>query len=249
MGRTSAELKRVSRENLMGHWGLAIGASLLSALIVSAALTPFFFLMVASRNGAVQSVAYVLAVLILGMVSVIMQCGILKMHLAFSRRANADLKMMFGEFTRRPERYVLAYLMVLGISVPCMLPGSICAVVATEGGAVLAGMISLVLYLAGAIVLVAVVLRYCLVFLLLVDDSQMNAVEAFRESARRMEGNKGRMLYIYLSFLGWGVLGMLSCGIGMLWIIPYMNQVTVNFYHDVAVEPEQDEMEGIEELY
>lgn len=96
MGRTSAELKRVSRENLMGHWGLAIGASLLSALIVSAALTPFFFLMVASRNGAVQSVAYVLAVLILGMVSVVMQCGILKMHLAFSRRANADLKMMFG---------------------------------------------------------------------------------------------------------------------------------------------------------
>ncbi|MCI9005335.1 MAG: DUF975 family protein [Lachnospiraceae bacterium] len=242
MGRTSAELKRVSRENLMGHWGLAIGASLLSALIVSAALMPFYFLMVVSRAGAVQSVAYVLAVLILGMVSVIMQCGILRMHLAFSRRANADLKMMFGEFTRRPERYVLAYLMVFGISLPCMLPGGICAIVAAEGGAVLAGIISLVLYLAGIIVLVAVVLRYSLVFLLLADDSQMNAMEAFRESARRMEGNKGRLLYIYLSFLGWGVLGMLSCGIGMLWIIPYMNQVTVNFYHDVAAEPEQDEM-------
>lgn len=242
MGCTSAELKRISRGQLTGHWGLAIGASLLSALIVSAALTPFFFLMVASRNGAVQSVAYVLAVLILGMVSVVMQCGILKMHLAFSRRANADLKMMFGEFTRRPERYVLAYLMVLGISVPCMLPGGICAIVAAEGGTVLAGVISLLLYLAGLIVLMAVVLRYSLVFLLLADDSQMNAVEAFRESARRMEGNKGRLFYIYLSFLGWGVLGMLSCGIGMLWIIPYMNQVTVNFYHDVSAEPEQDEM-------
>lgn len=240
MERTSAELKRISRENLVGHWGLAIGASLLSGLIVSAALMPFYFLMVVSRSGVVQSVTYLIAVLILGMVAVIMQCGIIQMHLAFSRRQNAELKMLFGEFARRPERYVLAYLLILGVAFLCMLPGSICAVVGDQGGAVLAVVISLALYLAGFVVLIAFALRYNLAMILLVEDPQAGVIEAFRESARFMEGNKGRMLYIYLSFLGWSLLGMLSCGIGMLWVVPYMDQVTVNFYHDVAQEPGQD---------
>ncbi len=240
MGRTSAELKRISRENMIGHWGLAIGASLLSGLIVSAALMPFYFLMVVSRSGTVQSAAYLIAALILGMVAMIMQCGILQMHLAFSRGQNAELKMLFGEFVRRPERYILAYLLVLGVTFLCMLPGTICVAVGDMGGAVLAVVIGILLYLAGIGVFVALALRYGLAVLLLVEDPQMNAIEAFQESAHFMEGNKGRMLYINLSFLGWSVLGMLSCGIGMLWVVPYMNQVMVSFYYDVTQEPEQD---------
>ncbi len=236
MRRTSAELKRISREHLVGHWGLAIGASLLSGLIVSAALMPFYFLMVASRAGAVQSAAFSIAVLIVGMVSMVMECGILKMHLAFSRRQEADLKMLFGEFARRPERYILSYLLVFGVAILCMLPGSVCIVVGAVGGAALAEWIGLLLYFAGAAVLVAFALRYSLAFLLLVEDAQVGVLEAFRESARLMEGNKGRLFYICLSFLGMGILGMLSCGIGMLWVTPYMNQVSVNFYQDVVME-------------
>lgn len=55
-------------------------------------------------------------------------------------------------------------------------------------------------------------------------------------SAELMEGNMGRLFYIDLSFVGWTLLGLLSCGIGMLWVTPYMMQVTVNFYRELTGE-------------
>ena len=64
----------------------------------------------------------------------------------------------------------------------------------------------------------------------------MGTLEAFRTSARLMQGQKGRLFYIQLSFLGWMILCMLSCYIGYLWIGPYMSQVTVTFYLDVTGE-------------
>ena len=48
-----------------------------------------------------------------------------------------------------------------------------------------------------------------------------------------MEGNKLRLLYLRLSFLGFYLLAVLSCGIGLLWLMPYMQQTMVSFYLDV----------------
>ena len=48
-----------------------------------------------------------------------------------------------------------------------------------------------------------------------------------------MEGNKLRLLYLQLSFIGFYLLAVLSCGIGLLWLMPYMQQTTVSFYLDV----------------
>ena len=63
MERTSAELKRLAREKLTGHWGLAIGATLLMSLIATAVLIPFYVLFLFSGGGPVQFIAYMLAVL------------------------------------------------------------------------------------------------------------------------------------------------------------------------------------------
>lgn len=56
-----------------------------------------------------------------------------------------------------------------------------------------------------------------------------------------MEGNMGRFFYIELSFIGWALLGLLSCGIGMLWVTPYMMQVSVNFYRSLTGELDEVE--------
>lgn len=236
MRRESAELKRLSRESLTGHWGLVIGATLLLSLIIWAVLLPFYFLFFISRGEMVQFGAYMLALLIVAVIAVIMQCGITRMHLGFARRQEGEIAMLFGEFSKRPDRYIVGTLMIFGIELICVLPGSLCGAVGLIEEIFLASMIGLVLHLAGTVILVLVLLRYNLAFFLLVDYPQMGALEAFRESARLMEGNKGRMFYLYLSFIGWGLLGMCSCGLGMLWISPYMNQTMVSFYLDVTGE-------------
>lgn len=256
MKRTSAELKRISRENLIGHWGLAIGADLLVGLIVSAVLMPFYFLLLISGQGTVQIITYLIAVLIISLLAVIMQCGITRMYLGFARKQETGIGMLFGEFTRRPDRYILGCLMLLGLEFICILPGAICWVVGMTAGVVLASVIGGVLYIVGVVALLILSLRYSLVFILLVDHAELGVLEAFRESARLMAGNKGRLFYICLSFIGWSILGMLSCGLGMLWVSPYMTQTNINFYRDVTGELDRlektdglDGLNGMEQPY
>lgn len=236
MRRTSAELKRLSREQLNGHWGLAIGVNLLMQLITTGVLTPFYFLVILSGGRMVQYVTYMIAVVIVAAVSIVLQCGILRIYLGFARGQGVSLGMMFSEFTRRPDRYILGYLLISVIDFACVLPGAICVTVGIVGGTVLAAAIGMALYIPGMVVLMVVSLRLSQVFLLLVEHSEIGVLEAFRRSSEMMEGNKGRLFYIYLSYIGWTLLGLLSCGIGVLWVTPYMMQTTINFYRELTGE-------------
>lgn len=239
MRQTSAELKRLSREQLTGHWGLAIGANLLVELIVSGLLMPFYFLLILTGSGTVQYVTYMIAGIIISAVSMVLQCGILRMYLAFARKQEFSVGMIFSEFTRRPDRYILAYILLFVIEFACVLPGAICLVVGLVAETVLAIVIGVLLYIAGIAILLVVSLRLSQIFILLVEHGDMSIMEAFRTSAELMEGNMGRLFYIYLSFIGWTLLGLLSCGIGMLWVTPYMMQTNVNFYRDLTGELEE----------
>ena len=147
--------------------------------------------------------------------------------------------MMFSEFTRRPDRYILSYVLVFIIEMLCILPGTICLVVGLIADTLLAIAIGVTLYLAGIVVVLIVSLRLSQTYMLLVEYSDMGVIEALRTSSQMMAGNMGRLFYIYLSFIGWSLLGLLSCGIGMLWITPYMMQVGVNFYRDLSGEISQ----------
>lgn len=239
MRRTSAELKRISREQLNGHWGFAIGVNLLMQMIMSAALMPFYFLFLFSRGGMIQFNIYLLAVVIIASVSIVLQCGVTRIYLSFARKQQASIGMLFGEFTRRPDRYILGFLLLFGIELLCQLPGTVCLVIGSMSGMVLAIVIGALLYFAGLVPMLMILFRLALMFFLMVDHGNMGVIEAFRESSELMQGNKGRLFYIYLSFIGWSLLGLLSCGLGMFWVTPYMMQTTVNFYREVIGELDQ----------
>ena len=60
--------------------------------------------------------------------------------------------------------------------------------------------------------------------------------DAIDISRKMMKGHKLDMFILELSFIGWGLLCMLSCGIGFLWLIPYMQTSLSIFYEDVKAE-------------
>lgn len=60
------------------------------------------------------------------------------------------------------------------------------------------------------------------------------ATEAINASRRLMNGHKTDLFVLDLSFLGWAILGILTCGIGFLWITPYYRQTKANFYRKLA---------------
>jgi uncharacterized membrane protein len=51
-----------------------------------------------------------------------------------------------------------------------------------------------------------------------------------------MKGHKFDLFWLWLSFIGWWFLGLLTLGIGYLWLSPYVTTSTASFYEEVKAE-------------
>ena len=91
-------------------------------------------------------------------------------------------------------------------------------------------------YIFFLVAIILITLNYALVFFLILDYPDASAIELLRRSRMLMKGNKGRYFYMILSFIGLFLLGILTCGIGMLWIVPYTRMTFTGFYRNVIGE-------------
>ena len=238
MKQTSAELKRRARESLRGYWGMIIGVSVLMNLIVYAAMLPFYIPYIINQNVSV-AVTYSIAVILISLASVVLQAGITGMQMKVAKKQQISIGMMFSQFQNRPDRYILGSLLLGILGIGCLLPGYFVILTGALGSQVLVVLLGILLVIAGLVLCMILTFRYSLIVYLFLENPQMRVMEAYRKSAEMMRGNKGRLFYIYLSFIGWSILAMFSCGIGMLWVIPYMAQTNVQFYLDVKEEQNQ----------
>lgn len=77
------------------------------------------------------------------------------------------------------------------------------------------------------------ILNYSQAFFILHDHPDMKEIEILRQSKRMMYGYRKKFFLLQLSFLGWLILGVLSLGIGFLWILPYKETTFANFYQEI----------------
>lgn len=66
------------------------------------------------------------------------------------------------------------------------------------------------------------------------ENPDISPKEAIELSQEMMKGNKWRYFCLQLSFIGWIILGICTCGIGMIWLAPYVNAATTAFYKEVS---------------
>ena len=79
-------------------------------------------------------------------------------------------------------------------------------------------------------------LAYSMTPFILKDYPELSANQAINLSMKMMEGRKFDLFYLYLSFIGWGILALFTLGIGYLWLMPYMYTSTAAFYQNVKEE-------------
>ena len=79
---------------------------------------------------------------------------------------------------------------------------------------------------------------YALTPFILTDKPELSANEAIELSMKMMDGHKLDLFILYLSFIGWYLLSILTLCIGMLWVMPYMYTTMAAFYEDVKAEYE-----------
>lgn len=92
---------------------------------------------------------------------------------------------------------------------------------------------------------------YAMVPYLLRDYPELTWREVLRTSREMMDGHKWDYFCLQLSFIGWIVLSILTCGLGLLLLMPYMSVAEAAFYDDLKEETieeivEDDEIEDAE---
>ena len=76
-------------------------------------------------------------------------------------------------------------------------------------------------------------LSYSMTFYIIADDDTIGPMEAIDKSKEMMDGYKWKYFRLNLRFLAWGLLCILTLGIGFFWLIPYINVSIAHFYDDI----------------
>jgi uncharacterized membrane protein len=132
--------------------------------------------------------------------------GAATFSLAIARNEDAKLEMIFSGFKYYVKTLGLYLLMVLFVLLWMLLlivPGIIAAI------------------------------SYSMAFFIMHDDPNIKAMEAIDASKKMMYGYKWKYFCLCLRFVGWFILGILSLGIGLLWVVPYVSISFAKFYDDV----------------
>lgn len=77
---------------------------------------------------------------------------------------------------------------------------------------------------------------YSMTKYILEEYPELTASEAIDRSRAMMQGHKFDLFWLYLSFIGWALLCVLTAGIGYLWLVPYMETAEAAFYEDVKAD-------------
>jgi uncharacterized membrane protein len=169
--------------------------------------------------------------------------GLCRFRLALVDGEQPTVGMLFqgfkSVFLKALGVQVLQSLIILACVLPFMLAGGITAGILILQlprihAYYLALTICVLLGLAGGVLAVIVQYRYAMSYYALVDNPELRATDALRESARMMKGNKWSAFCLDLSFIGWVLLSLFTCGIGALVLAPYTGQAQAVFYHHVS---------------
>lgn len=132
--------------------------------------------------------------------------GLAIFYLAIARGTEAKFEQLFDGF-KLYATYLVAYLLMIIFiflwSLLLIIPGIVAAI------------------------------SYSMIFFIIADNPSITASDALKRSKAMMNGNKGKYFGLMLRYLGWALLSILTAGIGIIWLVPYMQTAAAKFYDDI----------------
>lgn len=249
MQRSRKELKILAKRALLGNYGTVVGSFLLGYLALFALVIPMliimFMMMFAGMAGgtsgtgmATAAVAFLVIWYFLMLAAgMLFMMGITRICYQFCAGQVGRLGDLLYALKNHPIRFMGLSLLLLLIIMLGSVPGfliMICGMMVVKGGAgILLYLVGMVLSLVLGMVLM---LRYSMAGFILIEDPTRKVGECIRLSKDMMDGNKMRLFKQHISFIGIFMLGYLTLGVGMLWIMPYVISTNIYFYLSVKEE-------------
>ena len=135
-----------------------------------------------------------------------MMLGLYIYFLALTRKGKIDISLLFKGF----EHFLPAFITYLLISIFVFLW-------------------TLLFIIPGIIASYS----YSMAFFVLADDPSISASSAIQISKMMMKGNKWKFFCLSWRFFGWSILCLLTFGIGIIWLYPYIYASVTHFYEDL----------------
>lgn len=240
MKRSSSQLKLLARTAMAGHYGVLV-SSMLLFFILTFMLESIPGMIIGNRRTISSLALQSVIMLIISLLTSVISVGLIRIALSVIRRQPYGIGDLFYAFSHHPDRFIIVAFIRALVSTICQLPSYLF----TSGfsyrsiGSIFSWQVllpNLLWTLAGIFLSTVILLALALANTLMIDNDDLSAMEALRESSRLMKGNKGRLFYIDLSFLGLIFLSVFTCYIGMLWVYPYVIMTEAYFYLDVTGE-------------
>ena len=76
-------------------------------------------------------------------------------------------------------------------------------------------------------------LSYSMATYIKADYPEYDWKQCMDQSQAMMKGHKGELFMLYLSFIGWFIVGALCLGVGTLWVVPYLQASEAQFYEGI----------------
>ncbi len=230
----AADFRESARGALKGKWGIALGAGLLAGILGGTTSSGFSLnfdtssfeanadMDAASIQEIITSPQFlamfigVLTVIVLSAVVIsllyffvgsVVNVGYARFNLALVDSKEASIGQLFSYFSSWGKGVAAAFLKELYIflwSLLFIIPGIIA------------------------------IYSYAMTSYILAECPELSANEAIAKSKEMMKGNKGRLFCLELSFIGWDILCVFTCGIGNLWLNPYKQAALADFYREIS---------------
>ncbi len=227
------ELKRLAKVQLQGKYGTMIGALILQELLVLFA-TGILSMMIPGTD-TLSNILYYILTFIVQLIAGILQAGVSFLYLKAACGMQCSVGDIFYCFKHSPDKAIKIEFVLAIINAVCMLPSDILIwkypLTSLTDYDEIAMMYSVTLLC--MMVYVVITLAFTPVFYMMLDFPNYTVKDILKKSIEVMKGNKMRYFLLDLSFIPWMFIGILTCGIGLLWIIPYMNMTSTNFYLDL----------------
>lgn len=214
----NSELRAQAREQLDGKWGTFVLMTFLMCVIQVLMQIPSYIgslLEVLSPENAMASLSFSNISNILSLLALPLGWGLTVSLLRNHREESVDLENLFDGF--RGGRYTRVF----------------CALF----------LVNLFTFLWTLLLIIPGIMKafsYALTPYILLDEPELTARQAITRSCEIMEGRRWKLFCLSLSFIGWGILSLLTFGIGFLWLVPYMNASVAAFYEDARAEYEAE---------
>ncbi len=231
-------LKLKAKEKLLGHYNLIIPA-LLMISIFHLLVNNISISMDREPGFRISFILYLIFSAISILLLTVFSIGKANLFLNVMTNRDAKLNDIYKGFTIDPKRSLSLcgiYIFIVGILgyLPYMIfQRLLTKTFFQETFPINYFLLLFIPFLLLLILFIYIALSLSQIFYIANDFPSLSAIDSIKFNLKIMKGNRLQLLKLHIHFIPWYLLSILTLGIALLWILPYLYSTLTLFYLDL----------------